>query len=1002
MEIGKGMAASKNSTAISQAPRGVTAIEMDAALTEILGLAREGGAYREMIDLLPDLVYVKDRLGRYVLSNAAHARFLGCRASSEVEGKTAFDFFPEELARRYSADDTRVMETGQEIVEDIEPSVGDSGEPRIMTRTKRAMRDRSGRIVGLVGFARDVTEQVRAQECMRAMQETLEQQIIDRTAAAETRSQELAFLRFALDQCAIVATTDARGRMTHVNDKFCNISGYSRDELIGQDDGIISSGVHPKGFFRKMYSTIAKGKVWKGDICNRAKDGSLYWVDTTIVPIVDDPTSGKINGYVVIRQDITQHKQSEEALRQRTIQLEAAAEAAERSNRELRFQKFALDQHAIVAVTDARGRITYVNDKFCEISKYTRKELIGQDHRIVNSGVHSKAFFKQMYATIAGGNVWHGEIRNRAKDGSLYWVDTTIVPIRDDDTGKNKGYVAIRADITALKRTQEHLQQAKEAAEAASHAKGEFLANMSHEIRTPMTAIIGYADLLADANRPMQERMEFVQTIRRNGEHLLIIINDLLDLSKVEAGKLQVEAIACSPSQIVSEVDSCMSVRAIAKGIDFHVEMDPRIPRRIYSDPTRLRQVLFNLVSNAIKFTEAGGVRIAASWDAGSGVVRFDVIDTGIGLTADQQCSVFKPFAQADNSTTRRFGGTGLGLALSKRLVEMLGGELTLLSEPGKGSTFSFSVADRKQYEPVADDSRSAPVNAMEEAADDSHAQRLHGRLLLVEDGADNRRLVTIYLEDAGLTVDFAENGKEALKAVTQAQTRRQPYDVILMDMQMPVMDGYQATAELRSRGFSKTPIIAFTAHAMESEREKCMAAGCDDYATKPVNPDRLIRTIAKQLQRNEQTRKCREPRAKYAAADLTQTQNPAPAALATTTLPTSSGLRSIYADNVAVRRVLPSYIADLPRHVAELSLLLAERRLADLRRLVHQLKGSGGGYGFLEISGLAGNVEATIDANAPLDGIEAAVRELCDLLRNVEGYEPESETAVQPASQAA
>ena len=235
------------------------------------------------------------------------------------------------------------------------------------------------------------------------------------------------------------------------------------------------------------------------------------------------------------------------------------------ASRALLFQKFVLDQAAIVAVTDARGRITMVNEKFCEISKYSREELIGQDHRIINSGRHPKEFFKEMYATIARGKVWHGEICNRAKDGSLYWVDATIVPIVNDQTGALTGYMAIRHDITELKRIQESLRIAKDMAEAATRSKGEFLANMSHEIRTPMTAIIGYADLLSDQTRSVQERAEFLQTIRRNGEHLLCIINDILDISKIEAGKLVIERIPFDATKIVAEIESSMRVRARKK-----------------------------------------------------------------------------------------------------------------------------------------------------------------------------------------------------------------------------------------------------------------------------------------------------------------------------------------------------------------------------------------------------------------------------------------------------
>ena len=270
----------------------------------------------------------------------------------------------------------------------------------------------------------------------------------DGLAVSEIQFKELADLRFALDQHAIVAVTDVHGTIAHVNDKFCSISQYSKDELIGQNHRILNSGYHSKEFFEHMYHTIANGKVWHGEIKNRAKGGSIYWVDTTIVPTLN--TEGKPQQYVAIRADITERKQAEEAVKESLAMSENAI-------KELADQKFALDQHSIVAVTDVQGTITYVNEKFCAISQYSKDELIGRNHRILNSGHHPKDFFQQMYRTITGGAVWHGEIKNRAKDGSLYWVDTTIVPFLDP-SGRPRQYVAIRTDITERKVAEERIQ----------------------------------------------------------------------------------------------------------------------------------------------------------------------------------------------------------------------------------------------------------------------------------------------------------------------------------------------------------------------------------------------------------------------------------------------------------------------------------------------------------------------------------------------------------------
>jgi PAS domain S-box-containing protein len=307
-----------------------------------------------------------------------------------------------------------------------------------VSATISPIKDASGTIVGASKIARDITERRRAEE---ALKESL--------VTSEKALKELADQRFALDQHAIVAVTDVQGTITYINDKFCTISQYSKDELIGQNHRILNSGHHRKEFFQQMYYTIANGKVWHGEIRNRAKDGSIYWVDTTIVPFIAE--DGKPRQYVAIRADITERKRAEETVKE-------SLATSENALKELADQKFALDQHAIVAVTDVHGTITYVNEKFCSISKYCRDELIGQNHRILNSGQHPKEFFERMYRTIANGKVWHGEIKNRAKDGSIYWVDTTVVPTLSAE-GKPRQYVAIRADITERKRGEEALRQ---------------------------------------------------------------------------------------------------------------------------------------------------------------------------------------------------------------------------------------------------------------------------------------------------------------------------------------------------------------------------------------------------------------------------------------------------------------------------------------------------------------------------------------------------------------
>ncbi|MBK8979088.1 MAG: response regulator [Planctomycetes bacterium] len=402
-----------------------------------------------------------------------------------------------------------------------------------------------------------------------------------------------------------------------------------------------------------------------------------------------------------------------------------------------------------------------------------------------------------------------------------------------------------------LRRSNQELEASRASAEDASRAKSDFLANMSHEIRTPMTAILGYADLVREGGLTPDTVGEFVSTIRRNGEHLLAIINDILDISKIEAGRMGVELVDCSPIDVVLEIVDMMRGRADEKGVSLGVDFAWPLPRGVRSDPTRLRQILANLVGNAIKFTQAGGVHVCLRYAADADEppeLRFEVIDSGIGLSAVELTRIFKPFSQADSSHARRFGGTGLGLAISQRLARLLGGSISVQSRKGFGSTFTLRLPAEVssgeaggmllRYEDFAAETAARARERQEQLP------RIDARVLLAEDGPDNQRLVSFLLKRAGATVDIAADGREAIAAVLAAIQEGAPFDVVLMDMQMPVLDGYAATATLRAHGYTR-PILALTAHAMAGDRQKCLDAGCDGFLTKPIDRRELIRTVA-------------------------------------------------------------------------------------------------------------------------------------------------------------
>ncbi len=654
------------------------------------------------------------------------------------------------------------------------------------------------------------------------------------------------------------------------NERWAAMLGYSLAE-IAPDLSSWERLVHPDDMPRinAILTDHLEGRTPEYRCEHRLlrKDGTWAWVLDSGRVVERDERGGALRA-MGVHVDISEAKRIEAELRD-------ATETAETALREMNAIRTALDEHSILSITDRSGRITEVNNGFCRISGYSREELIGQDHRLLNSGVHPRSFWVNIWRTIAAGKAWRGEVCNRNRSGGLYWVDSTIVPYIGAD-GVIEKYVSIRFDITAQKAAEAKLVAAQAEAQAANAAKSEFLANMSHEIRTPMTAILGFTDLLAsdgDVARAPVRRLEYIDTIRRNGEHLLSIINDILDISKIEAGKMTIERRETEPTQLIRDVLTLMDVKAKAKSLDLEARFVTAMPASIESDPLRLRQILVNLVGNAIKFTEHGGVTLEVSCDRDREQFRIDITDTGIGLTPDQQGRLFGAFMQAGASTTRKFGGTGLGLRISKRLAAMLGGDIAVRSAPGEGSTFTLTVGTGSVSSVRWSHPGGAALNLAREATPHliegratvaglgEGTLRLHGlRILLAEDGPDNQRLISHHLRRAGAEVTIVENGRLAVEAVTcdgtlDGDLATPPrFDLIVSDMQMPEMDGYAAARLLRAKGWS-LPIIALTAHAMRGDIDQCLAAGCDGYAAKPIDRDLLIETCATAGNRCEQRR---------------------------------------------------------------------------------------------------------------------------------------------------
>lgn len=503
---------------------------------------------------------------------------------------------------------------------------------------------------------------------------------------------------------------------------------------------------------------------------------------------------------------------------------------------ELTEQKYALDQHAIVAITDVNGTITFVNDKFTEISGYNYHELVGQNHRLLNSGYHDKKFFQEMYLAITNGQVWHGEICNKTKDNHLYWVDTTVIPFMNAN-GKPKSYIAIRTDISIRKQGERELRKAKEIAEAATLQKSEFLANMSHEIRTPMNGIIGMSGLLLDTELSSKQR-SYAEATMTSADALLTIINDILDFSKIEAAKLELENTPFNLLTLSEDVAELMAIKCAEKNLEMLFRFKPDTERFVIGDPGRVRQILLNLLSNAVKFTEQGHILLTiASTNLDNEFAEFTISiqDSGIGISVDKLDKIFNQFDQEDGSTTRKYGGTGLGLSISKQLCNLMHGDIVVTSDKGEGSTFSFTIKlGLSEHDPQI------PNNF-------TNYDLLRGlKTLIVDDTEVARTILIEQLSLLEMKVTSANSGKMAIDILSQANIDKDPFDIVIIDYHMPEMDGEMTAKHISENILLNNGAMLFiTSSVPKREGTYLKEIGFDGYLTKPARPSEVPQILS-------------------------------------------------------------------------------------------------------------------------------------------------------------
>ena len=765
--------------------------------------------------------------------------------------------------------------------------------------------------------------------------------------------RELAFNGLVLDNSPPMFWIErSSGNIAYANPAMCEHLGYTLGEMLQLR--VRQFNVTGPEHERLVREQTAEGGIARFEVAQRRKDGALRDVELAITLTEH---RGKAV-YVVNVKDVTEEKiRQQQNERQRQL-LNAIVESMSEG----------------VYYKDLQGRYLGCNRVYAEHVSMRQEDIPGKT-------AAQMPFTPAQIARIQERD--RKVLSTLEADRGEYWIDhegggkrrlfeSVVTPLCDDD-GTPFGVLSSARDITARKQAEEELRHAKEEAEEATRAKSEFLANMSHEIRTPMNAIIGLSHLCLKTELTPKQR-DYIHKVQAAGQHLLGVINDILDLSKVEAGKVDLEFVEFDVEQLLETASSLVAEAAEHKGLELRLELDPGVPRRLIGDPTRLGQVLLNLASNAVKFTDKGQVALCARTlqaDDAEAVVEFRVKDSGIGLSREQMARLFRNFSQADGSITRRYGGTGLGLAISKKLAELMGGTAGVESQLGSGSSFWFTARlGIARLQPGARPIAAVPgSNGSGAPGRHDHVpaglEAIRGaRILLVEDNEINQMVATEVLQQGGLVVDVAENG-----AVALAKLRSTRYDLVFMDMQMPVMDGVTATREIRGLSeFAKLPIVAMTANAMEQDLRACLDAGMNDTVVKPIAPDALWAALLRWIPPREAAP---ATRASGAATTLGGVLG------AVAGLDVARGLTVTCGNQKLYRTILARFAQSQAAVPAQVHEAVLAGDLAAAGRMAHTLKSVAANIGAGEVQRLAAGLEEALRTCKPQPVVERCLREL-------------------------